>query len=166
MATSKAVSQRIEISLKVNIISKILVLAGILIVIISIVNLTEQIQYIASPRSVIHDESFVAVINGLSELVPEESTIVVSTNGPFVTYFARRDAKVPFGVSSRESLADYMAKHHYEYLLVFEGGSQVAALKSLFSSKGLESLDRDFQRIRSFHTDFSKIHLYKLKSGL
>ncbi len=152
--------------MKANIIGRTLGLAGILIVIFSIIGLAGQIQYVASPRSVIHDKSFIAVMNGLPELVPEDSTIVVSTNGPYVTYFARRAARVPFGVSSRQSLVDYMVKHHYEYLLVFEGGSQVEALKSLFSSKGLENLDHDFQQIRSFQTDFSKIHLYKLKSAL
>lgn len=146
-------------------VNRIFVAISIVIVAFSIVNHVGQVEDIASPRSVIHDRRFIAAMNNISAQVPADNVLVVSTNAPFVTYFTGHIARVPFGVTSKKALVDYMRRNHYDYLVVFEGGSQVRELKSLFSPKGVQSLTEDFQCIGSFQTDFSKILLYKIKDS-
>jgi len=145
-------------------VSKILAVAGIALVLLSMVNSAVHVGTVASPRSVIHDTTFIAAMGKISDLVPTGRVIVVSTNGPFVTYFTGHIAKVPFGVSSRASLVQYMKKNQYDYLLVFEGSSQVPELVSLFSSKGIKELEDSYERIQTFRTDFSTIDLFRLRT--
>ena len=142
--------------------NKVLGVAGIALLVLTMVNSITQVDTMRSPKSVLRDRSFIAVMNNISALVPPGSVIVVSTNGPFVTYFTGHIAKVPFGVSSLPSLVEYMKGRHCEYLLVFEGDSQNPELSSLFSSKHLRSLETSFQLMGTFQSDFSHIYLYKL----
>ncbi len=89
-------------------IGKVLALLSILIVITTVINFLGQVQYIASPRSLIHDRRLIAALNDLSAQVPDDAVLVVSGNAPFVAYFTRHQARIPLGTTSIESLVEYM----------------------------------------------------------
>ncbi len=103
-------------------------------------------------------------MNNLSSLVPDGAILVVSTNAPFVAYFTGHTARLPIGVSSENGLTNFMKERGYMYLVVFENRSDVPQLRTLFSSKGLKSLEPTFIRIAEYQTDFSLILVYQLKS--
>jgi hypothetical protein len=142
---------------------KILTAAGVVLILLSVQNSVANIQTVAGPTSVVHDTRFVAAMHGISSLVSPGSTLVVSTNAPFVIYFTGRKARVPFGVSSKAELVEYMKRNQFQYLVVFAGSSQVPELNSLFSSHQVLSLESDFQLVEMFQTDSSTIYLFKLK---
>ena len=144
--------------------NRLLLGACTVIVLLSVANSIIQLENVASPRSVIYDRTFIAAMNKISEMVPKDAVLVVSTNAPFVTYFTGHDSRVPFGAFSKESLLHYMTEHHYDYLVVFEGRSQVEELQSLFSSNGTRDLEDRYELVESFRTDFSKIHLFRLRT--
>ncbi len=144
--------------------SKSLFLVGVLIISVTLANFWQQTQQMASPRSIIHDTRFVEAMNNLSRLVPDEAVLVVSTNSPFVTYFTGHITRVPFGVSSKEDLISFMQDRAYQFLVVFEGKSDVPALKTLFSSGGVKALESAFVRLAEYRTDFYVILVYQLKS--
>lgn len=141
-----------------------IVLAIFLIITTLIVSL--DLNGVASSRSVIYDKQFVNALLRISTFIPPNSVVVTSTNAPFVVFFTRWVPRVPFGVSSEESLVRYMSSHNYTYLLVFEGSSQVPELHTLFSSLGLENLKDNFAELITIQTDHTKIHLYALSSTI
>ncbi len=147
-----------------RLLNKSFVLLGILIIAATLVSFEQQVPTIASPRSIIYDSRFIAAMNNLSSLVPDGAILVVSTNAPFVTYFTGHTARLPIGVTSEKGLINFMNDRGYMYLVVFENRSDVLQLKTLFSSKGLKSLEPTFVRIAEYHTDFSSILVYQLKS--
>jgi len=149
---------------KLTDLGKIFAAIAIVILSVTIVNFLVEVEYIASPRSLIYDRLFIPAMKDLCELTPEDATLVVSTNAPFVTYFTGRTTKVPYGAYSKDSLVDYMRKNGFEYLLVFEGRSQVTELEPLFGAKGLPTLIDSFDLVRTFRTSYNTIHLYQIKS--
>jgi hypothetical protein len=147
-----------------HLIGKSALVVGVLMMAVTIVSFGNQTQKIASPRSIIYDTHFVEAMNNLSRVVPENAVLVVSTNSPFVTYFTGHITKVPFGASSEEDLINYMRSWGYQFLVVFEGKSDVPGLKTLFSSGGAKGLEVAFARLAEYRTDFNVILVYKLKS--
>ena len=141
-------------------------------VIVTIINfqilLSEQ-WYVQLPRDLrllpsgVFDDSSVLVLNNVSRLVPENETIVVSDHGPVSEYFTKRNVQIPRGVYSEDSLFDYMKKNDYKYLLVYQGASDVVDLAPLFSANGLEELNKDFNIVSNYNTEFSSIYLYMRK---
>ena len=146
--------------LKQTNVLRVFVAVAIIVLIVSIISFQQQIQGKYSRLDI--DKGFIPAMKDISSILPDDSVLVVSTMGPYVTYFTGHLTKVPWGVSSEDSLIKYMTKGHYDYLLVFEGRSDVAKLKSLFSSEGLKSLEDNFQKKASYSADFSKIYLYQL----
>ncbi len=161
--TSSDVYRKRSVQGELKFISRIIVVLAILLVITTLVT-SLSLNGVASPRSVIYDKQFVNALRTVSSFVPANSVVVTSTNAPFVVFFSRRTARVPFGVSSEESLLRYMLSRSYTYLLVFEGSSQIPELSRLFSSSGLVDLRDNFDELVCIQTDFSKIHLYTLSS--
>lgn len=146
-------------------VNKILALAGIALIVLSVVNFVAQMQTI-SRGSGIYDKKLIPALKNISVLVPPGAVMVVSTQGPYVTYFTGHITKVPWGVSSKESLVEYMTKNHYDYLVVFQGSSEEPKLKSLFSSQQVRTLETSFQLMGIFKTDsFSTIYLFKLRDS-
>lgn len=148
-----------------RLVSKSILLLGILMIAITLVNFDQQTRAIAGPRSIIYDKRFVAAMNNLSRQIPDTADLIVSSNGAIVTYFTGHTAIVPWGVTSKQALIDYMRSRGYMFLAAFENKSDVPELKTLFSSKGLKSLESDFVKLGQYQTDFYVIILYQLKSG-
>jgi hypothetical protein len=140
----------------------LLVVLAILVIIATAATSLEEGDNVASGSSVIHDRMFIEALMNATDTVPRDSAIVVSTNSPYVTFFTHHPTKVPFGVTSKEELVQYMLDRNYTYLLVFGENSQVPALTTLFTPLGLEYLKSDFAEISSYSTDFGGIHLFKL----
>ncbi len=143
-----------------KIISRILVLLAVLLVITTLI-LSFSLKGVAGARSLIYDKQYVDALQRVSTLIPQESVLVTSTNSPYIEFFTRRTARVPFGVSSEESLVEFMSGHKYKYLLVSEGSSQVPELRALFSPSGLIDLRDNFIELDYIQTDFTKLHLYE-----
>jgi hypothetical protein len=135
---------------------------AVLLVVATVISSAEQSGRVASSTSVIYDKQFVDALYDVSSFVPEDDVIVASTNSPYVTFFTGHYAKIPFGVSSRDTLVEYMLDRSYRHLLVFEGNSQVPELERLFSSSGLVSLEGCFSKLTTIQTDLKKVHLYRL----
>lgn len=149
-------------ALKKTHIQKIFTGVGILLIILSITPFLEKNLDVVHTKAIRDDSTLIATMDKLSKLVPDGSILLSSRYAPIVTYFTGHTTKIPYGVASQEALINYMLKRDYNYLVVFEGSSSVKELESLFSSKGLKSLDNDFEQIASYTTELSKIHLYKL----
>lgn len=118
------------------------------------------------PTANIHDESFIHAVNNISNLVPKNETLVVSAGSAVIKYFGGHPVKIPFNVNSEKSLVQYMAKNNFTYFLVVKGkttGSSAAQLKPLTSTKGLLTLNPDFQRIANIKTEFATLYLYKIR---
>jgi hypothetical protein len=149
-------------------VRKVLVGVVLLSLIITIIGFQEQVPEemkvkATSSSAHIYDKTFIPKINELVSVVPEGSVIVSSGYGPLVNYFTGYKTVTPHPVSTKDELVDHMRKKGYDYLLVFEGKSSDEEFKKLFSSKGMKSLNDDFELLASTASDFSKIHLYKLK---
>jgi hypothetical protein len=149
---------------KLKLISKILIVVSICLVIITLI-VSPNLNKVASSSSVIYDKQFVDALRRVSTFIPPDNVVVTSTNAPFVVFFTQRTVKLPIGVSSKETLLSYMLSHKYKYLLVFEGGSQVPELRTLFSSPGIAALKENFKELDYIQTDFTKIHLYALSGS-
>jgi hypothetical protein len=146
-----------------RLIGKSLLVLGILLIGVTLLNFAQETKQLASPRSIIYDTHFVQAMHNISGLVPADAILVVSTNAPYVTFFTGHTAKVPFGLSSKETLVSYMVGRGYYYLVVFQGKSDEPLLKRLFSSGGQKDLESAFARLAEYHTDFSVIIVYQLK---
>jgi hypothetical protein len=143
-------------------LSKILAAAAIVIIVVSITGFQEPIQQEPNRQVVRYDKGFIQAMEDVSDRVPKESVLVVSSQEPLVRYFTGRPTVTPYGVDSKESLINYMLNSGYAYLLVFRGVSDVGALRPLFSSEGITSLNSHYQEIAYHKTDFFRIHLYQL----
>ena len=145
-----------------RIANKLLALAAIALVILSVPNFATLVQTI-SRGSGIYDEKLIPAMNKISALMPPGAVIVVSSYGPYVTYFTGHITEVPWTISSKESLVEYMRHNHYNYLIVFQGISDEPKLKPLFSSQQVQSLKTSFELLGTLQTHgFSTIYLYKL----
>jgi hypothetical protein len=150
-------------TLTTTIAAKIMAAAGIALIVLSMVNSVTNVQSLATPNSVTYDSKFVAAMDNLSSVIPDGAVIVVSTNAPRVAYFTGHKTVTPYTASSNDSLIKYMQARGYSYLVVFEGQSDVPALRTLFSSTGLTALEPAFTQLAVYETDFYVIHVYQLK---
>jgi hypothetical protein len=138
---------------------------GLLVITVSLAGFEQQTAAMAGPRSIIFDTRFVEAMRDVSSLLPDDSNLLVSSNGAIVTYFTGHIAIVPWTATSEQTLILYMSQRGYQYLLAFENKTDVAALKAVFSSSGLKSFETTFVQLDEYHTDLYVIHLYKLKSS-
>jgi hypothetical protein len=137
--------------------------AVIVIIIVSIISSNVSVQYlmgIIEPQTPIYDEKFIPVLNKVASLIPKNETLVVSGSGGIITFFTDFPVKTPRNVTSLESLVQWMSKHDYSYLVVTP--TNEPKLKSIFSKKGAERLEENFQKIIGFKTEFNEINLYKM----
>ena len=127
----------------------------------------KQIPYFVVPfksRVNLYDETFTSAISNITNFVPSNTPLTVTSSSGVIKYFTGNPIKVPWKVTSQQSLTQYMAENNSTYLVVPEirgNGSSIEALKPLFTDEGLAKLDHDFEKIAEFKTQFSKIYLYK-----
>ena len=127
----------------------------------------KQIPYFLgsfSSRVNLYDETFASAVRNISNFVPKNETLVVTSSSGVIKYFTGHPVKIPWRVNSQERLVQYMTDNNFTYLVVpvIRGnGSSVETLKPLFTEEGLRRLTFDFQRLAEFETQFSKIYLYK-----
>jgi hypothetical protein len=127
----------------------------------------KQIPYFVGPfssRVNMYDETFASAVSNISNFVPKNETLVVTSSSGVIKYFTGHPVKIPWKVDSQERLVQHMTNNNLTYLVVAEirgNGSSVETLKPLFTGEGLRRLTFDFQKIAEFETQFSKIHLYK-----
>ena len=111
-----------------------------------------------------YDETFASAVSNISNFVPENETLVVTSSSGVIKYFTGHPVKIPWKVDSQERLVQHMTNNNLTYLVVAEirgNGSSVETLKPLFTGEGLRRLTFDFQKLAEFKTQFSRIHLYK-----
>ncbi|MDQ3970111.1 MAG: hypothetical protein M3222_00100 [Thermoproteota archaeon] len=117
-----------------------------------------------SSRVNLYDETFTSAVRNISNFVPKNETLVVTSSSGVIKYFTGHPVKIPWRVNSQERLVQYMTDNNFTYLVVpvIRGnGSSVETLKPLFTEEGLRRLTFDFQRLAEFETEFSRIYLYK-----
>ena len=117
-----------------------------------------------SSRVNLYDETFASAVRNISNFVPKNETLVVTSSSGVIKYFTGHPVKIPWRVNSQERLVQYMTDNNFTYLVVpvIRGnGSSVETLKPLFTEEGLRRLTFDFQRLAEFETQFSRIYLYK-----
>jgi hypothetical protein len=114
------------------------------------------------------DKKFIPVMDEISAKVPQNETIVMSYDWTsLLSIFIKSKIEVPYGVTSLESLKNYMNDKKLTWLLVYENVSHTHTkdLDALFNKTGLKQLDSDFQKIEEYSTEnMFKFHLYRLKS--
>jgi hypothetical protein len=127
----------------------------------------KQLPYFLGPfssRVNMYDETFASAISDISNFVPKNETLVVTSSSGVIKYFTGHHVKVPWKINSQEKLVQYMTNNNFTYLVVpvIRGnGSSVETLKPLFTEEGLGRLTFDFRKLAEFETQFSRIHLYK-----
>jgi hypothetical protein len=131
----------------------------------SVAQFQAQIPNMTNSVRAILDKSLPQTLKvAAQESIPRNETVVISTNMPHFIYFTGYNATVPWGVDSQKSLVNYMHKGKFNYLVVFENNTSEPKLKSVFSSKGLKSLNSDFAELSVHRSDLSVVHVYRLKS--
>ncbi len=146
-----------------TIVARVIAVAGIALILLNVWNSAMNVQTLASPRSINYDAKFVAAMNNLSSIVPDDGVIVVSTNGPRVAYFTGHITKTPLTANSKDTLVTFMKTRGYMFLVVFEGYSDVPALSTLFTSSGLKTLEPAFTQLAVYRTDLYVIHVYQMQ---
>jgi hypothetical protein len=127
----------------------------------------KQLPYFLGPfssRVNMYDETFASAISNISNFVPKNETLVVTSSSGVIKYFTGHPVKIPWKINSQERLVQYMTDNNFTYLVVpvIRGnGSSVETLKPLFTEDGLGRLTFDFQKLAEFETQFSRIYLYK-----
>ena len=111
------------------------------------------------------DKKFIPVMEEISAKVPQNETIIMSYNSTsLLDFFVKSKIEIPYGVTSLESLTNYMNDKKLTWLLVYENVSHTKDLESLFNKTGLKQLESDFQKVDEYTTEtMTKFHLYKLK---
>jgi hypothetical protein len=112
------------------------------------------------------DKKFIPVMDEISAKVPQNETIVMSYDWTsLLEIFIKNKIEVPYGVTSLESLKNFMNDKNFTWLLVYENVSHTKDLESLFNKTGLKQLESDFQKIEDYSTEnMFKFHLFRLKS--
>ena len=143
----------------------LLACAAVVVLIISVITFQEQLTSLATNEDLIYDRSILSVMTAISDSVPANETLVVSTSAPHFVYFSDRSAVVPWSATSEESLVSVMKEDGNNYLAVIENVSAAPELSQLFSAEGLGSLDIQFEQLQTCESDFFRVHLYKLRSS-
>ena len=127
----------------------------------------KQIPYFLGPfssRVNMYDETFASAVSNISNFVPKNETLVVTSSSGVIKYFTGHPDKIPWRENSQERLVQYMTDNNFTYIVVPEirgNGSSVETLKPLFTDEGLRRLTFDFQKLAEFETEFSRIYIYK-----
>ena len=153
-----------KLSLLISILAVGIVIAGQLHLIV--LNTSSFEEEVASVEGAFYfDKKFIPVMDEISAKVPQNETIVMSYNSTsLLDFFVKSKIEIPYGVTSLESLKDYMTNKKLTWLLVYENVSHTRDLVSLFNKSGLKQLESDFQKVDEYTTEtMTKFHLYRLK---
>lgn len=143
----------------------ILASAAAAVLVISVIMFQVELSNLATNEDLIYDKSILSVMSAISDSVPANETLVVSTSQPHFIYFNDRSAAVPWSASSEWTLVSYMKENGNHYLIIIENVSAAPELDQLFSTEGLGSLNSHFEELRTDESDFFRVHLYKLRSS-
>ena len=154
-----------KLSLLISVLAVGIVIAGQLHLIV--LNTSSFEEEVKSVEGVFYfDKKFIPVMDEISAKVPQNESIVMSYNSTsLLDFFVKSKIEIPYGVTSLESLKNYMTDKKLTWLLVYENVSHTKDLQSLFNKTGLKQLESDFQKIEEYSTEnMFKFHLYRLKS--
>lgn len=143
----------------------ILASVAVAVLIISVIIFQVELSNLATNEDLIYDKSILSVMSAISDSVPANETLVVSTSEPHFIYFNDRSAVVPWSASSEQTLVSLMKENGNHYLAIIENVSAAPELDQLFSTEGLGSLDTHFEQLHTDESDFFRVHLYKLRSS-
>ena len=153
-----------KFSLLFTLLAVVIVIAGqIHLIFLNVSSFEEEVKSVEG--AFYFDKKFIPVMDEISAKVPQNETIVMSYNSTsLLDFFVKSKIEIPYGVTSLESLRNYMTDKKLTWLLVYENVSHIRDLESLFNKNGLKQLDSVFQKIDEYSTEtMSKFHLYKLK---
>jgi hypothetical protein len=156
-----------KLSLLISLLAVGIVIAGQLhLMFLNVSSFEEEVKTVEG--AFYFDKKFIPVMDEISAKVPQNETIVMSYNSSsLLDFFVKSKIEIPNGVTSLESLKNYMNDKKLTWLLVYENVSHTHTkdLDSLFNKTGLKQLESDFQKIEEYSTEnMFKFHLYKLKS--
>jgi len=154
-----------KLSLFISILVVGIVIASQLyLILVNVTSFEEELETVEG--AFYFDKKFIPVMEEISAKVPQNETIVMSYNSTSLfDFFVRSKIEIPYGVTSLESLTNYMNDKKLTWLLVYENVSHTKDLESLFNKTGLKQLESDFQKIEEYSTEnMFKFHLYRLKS--
>lgn len=142
---------------------KIVIVITMIIITMTILSFEEQTKNMVKSHEqyVVYDRSFIGTMNNISKAT--HGDLMTSAFYPYIAYFTGRFSMGPYDIKSETELVTIMEKNNYTYLLVFENRSDEEKLKPLFSNK-IKDLDKYFQRVGNYSTDFYQIRLYKLRT--
>jgi len=109
------------------------------------------------------DKGLIPALQAISNIVPENESIVLSSFDPTVFYFTERHIKVPTNVPTYDFLLEIMKKEKHQYLLTIDGQYNIPNRDNRFNGSQFY-LANDFDEIAAYTTDLSTIHLYKRNS--
>jgi len=134
---------------------------GIILVAITVIVALEEATHVAGKHNIIFDSRMITALQDISKILPINEKIITLTSIPNVVYFTGREAGTLHGVTSYSSLITVMDEKGYNYLLVSENESNIPALLKVFNKKNLSTLSNNFTEVKTYITDFNKLHLYK-----
>jgi len=147
-----------------------IVIVGVIQSVSSIINFDKITPFRLWKKShYFYDKTYLPVLSNISNLVPDNSPIVISSlRNAQPKFFINHQLELPpDNVTSKIGLVNYMQKSNVAYLLVYENFSWQEALKPLFSSSGIKSLPPDFKEIAEYTTDSHfKLRLYQINKNL
>jgi hypothetical protein len=106
------------------------------------------------------DKELVPALQAISNLVPKNESIILSSFDPTVFYFTERHIKVPSKILSYDFLVNLMEKENHKYLLTIDGQYNIPKRDIRFNASQFY-LANDFEEIAVYNSDFSRLHLYK-----
>ena len=143
---------------------RIVIASQLYLILVNVSSFEEELETVEG--AFYFDKKFIPVMEEISAKVPQNQTIVMSYNSTsLLDFFVKSKIEIPYGVTSLESLTNYMNDKKLTWLLVYENVSHTKDLESLFNKTGLKQLESDFQKIEEYSTEnMFKFHLYRLKS--
>ena len=153
-----------KLSLLISILAVVIVIVSQLyLIFVNVNSFEEELETVEG--AFYFDKKFIPVMEEISAKVPQNETIVMSYNSTsLLDFFVKSKIEIPYGVTSLESLTNYMNDKKLTWLLVYENVSHTRDLESLFNKTGLKQLESDFQKIDEYTTEtMTKFHLYRLK---
>ena len=153
-----------KLSLLISIVAVGIVIAGqIYLIFLNVSSFEEEVKSVEG--AFYFDKKFIPVMDEISARVPQNKTIVMSYNSTsLLDFFVKSKIQIPIGVTSLESLKNYMNDKKLTWLLVYENVSHTGDLESVFNKTGLRKLESEFQKVDEYTTEtMTKFHLYRLK---
>ena len=153
-----------QLSLLISVLAVGIVIAAQLhLIFLNVSSFEEEVKSVEG--AFYFDKKFIPVMDEISAKVPQNETIVMSYNSTsLLDFFVQSKFEIPYGVTSLESLKNYMNDKKLTWLLVYENVSHSKDLESLFNKTGLKQLESEFQKVDEYTTEtMTKFHLYRLK---